>query len=48
MVQHMGGDLTYDRVAESSIFTLDLPAAASVDEDADSASDLVDHAKASK
>jgi hypothetical protein len=48
MIQHMGGDLTYDRVAGSSIFTLDLPASPKPDEDADSASDLFKRAKASK
>jgi K+-sensing histidine kinase KdpD len=48
MVQHMGGDLTYDRVTESSIFTLDLPAAREVDGDIEPATDAVDHAKASR
>jgi K+-sensing histidine kinase KdpD len=48
MVQHMGGDLTYDRVAGSSIFTLDLPASQKPDEDAEPASDLFKRAKASK
>ena len=48
MVQHMGGDLSYDRVAGWSTFTLDLPAAPKAEDGVEAYGDLDDHARASR
>lgn len=46
MVQHMGGELAYNRISELNIFTFDLPAATDTEDDVEAYGDLDAHAKA--
>lgn len=48
MVQHMGGELAYNRISDVSIFTFDLPAAPSTENETESLGGLVEHAEGAK
>ncbi|MEX1093009.1 MAG: histidine kinase dimerization/phospho-acceptor domain-containing protein [Acidimicrobiia bacterium] len=48
MVQHMGGDLAYNRISDTNIFTFDLPAAPEIEDDVEAYGDLVDQGKGAR